>query len=191
MPPIGNAISLTGVTKTFGSTVAVDSLDLVVPTGALYGFIGPNGAGKTTTLHESCRSCSGSAESCRCWGGRQRSKPRIAWLSAGRARRISEEKAGVPTHGAAERLRDSRAEPRGCVARTLTSTACRTRNARSCSKGMLQKVQLISAVHTSRNLCYPRQKQFRRLDPVNMRLLRDLILAEHRRGERPSSFQPT
>ncbi len=44
------AISLSGVTKTFGSTVAVDSLDLAVPVGALYGFIGPNGAGKTTTL---------------------------------------------------------------------------------------------------------------------------------------------
>ena len=38
------------MTKTFGSTVAVDSLDLAVPVGALYGFIGPNGAGKTTTL---------------------------------------------------------------------------------------------------------------------------------------------
>ncbi|HUP40321.1 MAG TPA: ATP-binding cassette domain-containing protein [Vicinamibacterales bacterium] len=44
------AISLAGVTKTFGSTVAVDHLDLTVPMGALYGFIGPNGAGKTTTL---------------------------------------------------------------------------------------------------------------------------------------------
>jgi ABC-2 type transport system ATP-binding protein len=44
------AISLTGVTKTFGSTVAVDNLDLTIPKGALYGFIGPNGAGKTTTL---------------------------------------------------------------------------------------------------------------------------------------------
>ena len=44
------AISLTGVTKTFGSTIAVDNLDLEMPMGALYGFIGPNGAGKTTTL---------------------------------------------------------------------------------------------------------------------------------------------
>ena len=44
------AISLTGVTKTFGQTVAVRGLDLVVPRGALYGFIGPNGAGKTTSI---------------------------------------------------------------------------------------------------------------------------------------------
>src|SRR6478735_12368710 len=44
------AVLLSGVTKTFGSTRAVDHLDLVVPRGAVYGFIGPNGAGKTTTI---------------------------------------------------------------------------------------------------------------------------------------------
>ena len=43
-----DAIALRGVTKTFGETVAVRDLDLVVPQGALYGVIGPNGAGKTT-----------------------------------------------------------------------------------------------------------------------------------------------
>src|SRR5437899_2438909 len=44
------ALRLTGIRKTFGTTTAVDDLDLVVPTGALYGVIGPNGAGKTTTI---------------------------------------------------------------------------------------------------------------------------------------------
>ncbi len=36
--------------KIFGSTVAVDRLDLRVPRGMLYAFLGPNGAGKTTSL---------------------------------------------------------------------------------------------------------------------------------------------
>src|SRR5512136_2476857 len=45
-----DAIVLKGLTKTFGETVAVRDLDLVVPQGALYGVIGPNGAGKTTTI---------------------------------------------------------------------------------------------------------------------------------------------
>ena len=44
------AVELRGVTKTFGGTTAVASLDLTVPRGALYGFIGPNGAGKTTSI---------------------------------------------------------------------------------------------------------------------------------------------
>lgn len=39
-----------GLTKRYGSTVAVDSLDLTVRRGEVYGFLGPNGAGKTTTL---------------------------------------------------------------------------------------------------------------------------------------------
>ena len=44
------AIELRGVTKRFGSQVAVNQLDLKVPRGSIYGFIGPNGSGKTTTL---------------------------------------------------------------------------------------------------------------------------------------------
>ena len=45
-----HAVEIRAITKTFGSHVAVDSLDLVVPEGSVYGFIGPNGSGKTTTL---------------------------------------------------------------------------------------------------------------------------------------------
>ena len=38
------------LTKRYGTLTAVDSLDLRVRTGEVYGFLGPNGAGKTTTL---------------------------------------------------------------------------------------------------------------------------------------------
>ncbi|WP_310153195.1 ATP-binding cassette domain-containing protein [Phycicoccus sp. 3266] len=44
------AVRTDGLTKRFGSQVAVDSLDLRVPRGAVYGFLGPNGSGKTTTI---------------------------------------------------------------------------------------------------------------------------------------------
>ena len=44
------AIRTSGLTRRFGSQVAVDSVDLVVPQGAVYGFLGPNGSGKTTTI---------------------------------------------------------------------------------------------------------------------------------------------
>lgn len=45
------AISAEGLTKRYGDdVVAVDSLDLAVERGTVYGFLGPNGAGKTTTM---------------------------------------------------------------------------------------------------------------------------------------------
>lgn len=45
-----DAISADALTKRYGSTLAVDSLDLSIPPGTVYGFLGPNGAGKTTTI---------------------------------------------------------------------------------------------------------------------------------------------
>ena len=44
------AISITGLTRTFGSFTAVDNVDLEVPVGQIFGFLGPNGSGKTTTI---------------------------------------------------------------------------------------------------------------------------------------------
>ena len=43
-------ISIEHLTKTFGSTTAVDDLTLVCPPGEILAFLGPNGAGKTTTI---------------------------------------------------------------------------------------------------------------------------------------------
>jgi ABC-2 type transport system ATP-binding protein len=44
------AIEARGLTKQFGSVLALDHLDLVVPAGSIFGLLGPNGAGKTTTI---------------------------------------------------------------------------------------------------------------------------------------------
>ena len=56
-PPAGErgtamapAIATSGLVKTFGSTRALDGLDLTVETGEVHGFLGPNGAGKSTTI---------------------------------------------------------------------------------------------------------------------------------------------
>ena len=47
---MGSMIELTGLTKTFGRTRAVDGLTCSVEPGVVTGFLGPNGAGKTTTM---------------------------------------------------------------------------------------------------------------------------------------------
>lgn len=44
------AVSLRGVSKTFGETQAVKNLDLEIETGAIHGLLGPNGSGKSTTM---------------------------------------------------------------------------------------------------------------------------------------------
>ncbi len=43
-------ITLTGLTKRYGTFKAVDGIELTVQRGELFGFLGPNGAGKTTTF---------------------------------------------------------------------------------------------------------------------------------------------
>ncbi|MGN6150164.1 MAG: ABC transporter ATP-binding protein [Rhizomicrobium sp.] len=48
------AIDVHGLTKRFGAKVAVDHVDIAVPSGEVWGFLGPNGSGKTTTIRMLC-----------------------------------------------------------------------------------------------------------------------------------------
>ena len=45
-----HAIRTENLTRTYGSRRGIESVDLTIPEGSLYGFLGPNGAGKTTTI---------------------------------------------------------------------------------------------------------------------------------------------
>ena len=47
-------IDARGITKIYGKNKVVDSFDIRVPKGAIYGFLGPNGSGKTTTIRILC-----------------------------------------------------------------------------------------------------------------------------------------
>jgi len=50
-PSAGDVVlEVRGLTKRFGSTVAVDDLDLTIRRGEVLGFLGPNGSGKSTTV---------------------------------------------------------------------------------------------------------------------------------------------
>jgi ABC-2 type transport system ATP-binding protein len=56
MKPVagGSAIRAEGLTKRFGTFVAVDHVDLTIERGDIFGFLGPNGAGKSTTIRMLC-----------------------------------------------------------------------------------------------------------------------------------------
>lgn len=48
------AVSVSGLSRTFGDFRAVDGIDLTVARGEVFGFLGPNGAGKSTTIRMLC-----------------------------------------------------------------------------------------------------------------------------------------
>jgi len=60
-----SAIEVSNLTKSFGSLMAVDKLNITVESGEIFGLLGPNGAGKTTTISMLCtimKPTSGSAK---------------------------------------------------------------------------------------------------------------------------------
>ena len=48
------AVEARALSRTFGEVRAVDSIDLAIPAGEIYGFLGPNGAGKSTVVRMLC-----------------------------------------------------------------------------------------------------------------------------------------
>ena len=80
------AIRARGLTKTFGQLVAVNHLDLEVPSGQIYGFLGPNGSGKTTAIRMLCgllKPTSGGAQvlGLEVPGATNELKPRIGYMT--------------------------------------------------------------------------------------------------------------
>jgi ABC-2 type transport system ATP-binding protein len=178
------AISLSGVTKTFGSTVAVDDLELSVPMGALYGFIGPNGAGKTTTLRMIMSILFPDRGELSVLGrpAAIEAKDRIGYLPEERGVYRKMKVGAFLIYMARLKGVDDVSPAR--VAAWLDRVnlgGVQDKKCEDLSKGMLQKVQLIAAVLHEPDLLIL-DEPFSGLDPVNMRLLRELILAEHRRG---------
>jgi ABC-2 type transport system ATP-binding protein len=155
-----------------------------VPKGALYGFIGPNGAGKTTTLRMIMSILFPDRGEISVLGHRTAldAKDRIGYLPEERGVYRKMKVGAFLTYMA--RLKGVNDPSSSRVSDWLARVGLQEVQDKRCeelSKGMLQKVQLIAAVlHEPDLLIF--DEPFSGLDPVNMRLLRDLILAEHRRG---------
>ncbi len=182
---MASAIVLKNLRKAFGETVAVDDLDLTVPEGALYGVIGPNGAGKTTMIRMILSILFPDRGELTVLGrpSALEAKDRIGYLPEERGlykkMRVGEFLVYIArlkgmTGGGVQR------QVRQWLERVALGDAEHKR-CEDLSKGMQQKVQFVAAaIHRPDLLIL--DEPFSGLDPVNQRLLRDLVLEEHRRG---------
>jgi ABC-2 type transport system ATP-binding protein len=179
------AVELKNVTKTFGRVAAVRDLDLVIPLGGLYGFIGPNGAGKTTTIRliMSILFPDSGDITVLNYASALEAKNRIGYLPEERGvyRKM---RVGAFLHYMGS-LKGARDPELGRIIKTSLERVglggIERKRCEELSKGMLQKVQFVAAIIHKPDLLIL-DEPFSGLDPVSMRLLRDLVLEEHRRG---------
>jgi ABC-2 type transport system ATP-binding protein len=185
MSDVDPALRLSGVSKSFGRTPAVQRMDLEVPRGALYGVIGPNGAGKTTCIRMIMSILYPDQGELSVLGHRSalEAKDRIGYLPEERGvYRKMRVGAFLTYMGRLKGLSSSEAAERG--RRLLERVHLPDTIGKRCedlSKGMLQRVQIAAAIMHQPDLLIL-DEPFSGLDPVSVRLLRDLILEEHRRG---------
>jgi ABC-2 type transport system ATP-binding protein len=180
-----NAIVLKKVTKTFGDTIAVRDLDLVVPDGALYGVIGPNGAGKTTVIRMVLSILFADRGDVQVLGRHSAldAKDRIGYLPEERGlykkMRVEDflvymgRLKGLDGPDLERRVKEwlGRVELAGVERKRCEEL----------SKGMQQKVQFVAAVIHRPDLLIL-DEPFSGLDPVNVSILKEAFLEMKRRG---------
>ena len=179
------AIEIRGICKTFGSTRAIDDLHLVVPRGATYGLIGPSGAGKTTAIRMVMSILFPDSGTLRVLGhdSALEAKDRIGYQPEERGvyrkMRVSDFLIYIG------RLKGGARAAVGARARRLLERLALadawTKKCEDLSKGMLQRVQFVAAIINQPELLIL-DEPFGGLDPVSVRLLRELVAEEHRRG---------
>lgn len=188
-PGGSTAVRTSGLRKTFRGTVAVDRLDLDVPTGSVLGMLGPNGSGKTTTIRMILGLVQPTEGEVELLGypmpnGATHALPKVGALVEGpgfhpflsgedNLRRIA----------AAEPLLASRAIPTA-VADALTRvglTAAQHRKYRNYSLGMKQRLGLAAALLVPRELVVL-DEPTNGLDPAGTREIRKVIAELHEAG---------
>jgi ABC-2 type transport system ATP-binding protein len=179
------AVELRGVSKSYDSFQAVKPLDLVVPRGATYGLLGPNGAGKTTTIRMILRILQPDSGQILILGKPQSQEglDRIGYLP---------EERGVYKRMKVRRLLSFFAELKGIPARDskprieewlerLDLADRGDAKLQELSKGMSQKVQFIGSILHDPEIVIL-DEPFSGLDPINQRVLREIITELKARG---------
>lgn len=174
---MSSSVVLENVTKRFGSQVAVDGLDLQVPSGSIYGFIGPNGSGKTTTLRMILRIYKPDTGRVVVLGRDQgeAADERLGYLPEERGLYKRMTVRQVLRYFA--RLKGLR-HPDAKITQWLEQLGAASfekKKIEQLSKGMAQKVQFIAAVVAQPELVVL-DEPFSGLDPVNMEVLREAVL---------------
>jgi ABC-type multidrug transport system ATPase subunit len=179
-PPL--AIRTEGLTRRFGSHVAVNEVSLTVPQGAVYGFLGPNGSGKTTTIRLLLGLMNAHAGSISLLGGAMpvdaaRVLPRVGTLVEGPAfhnylsgqdnlRRLDAYDASTDPSTSAARI--------GAALERVGLSAAARKNFRRYSLGMKQRLGLAAALLRPRDLLIL-DEPTNGLDPQGTREVRGLI----------------
>ncbi|MCB2204560.1 ATP-binding cassette domain-containing protein [bacterium] len=177
------AVQLAHVTKSFRKHVAVDTLQLNVPYGSVYGFIGPNGSGKTTTLRMIMSILYPDAGDIRVLGERlsARIADRIGYMPEERGLyRRMKVRDFLVFYGSLKNGRNVRQQVDEWLER-LELTDWAGRKIETLSKGMSQKVQFIATVVARPDLVIL-DEPFAGLDPVNTDVMKDAILQLQKQG---------
>jgi ABC-2 type transport system ATP-binding protein len=178
-----NIIELSGVTKTYGSVVAVDNLSLKVPKGSIYGFIGPNGSGKTTSIRMIMKIIYPDKGKLLINGQEHDSKrlSNVGYLPEDRGL-YKKMKLGelLHFHGELNEGKDLKKWIDYWLKR-LDLTEYKDKKVETLSKGMKQKLQFIATILHQPELIIL-DEPFSGLDPVNADLLKDVILELQKKG---------
>lgn len=178
-----NIIELSGVTKTFGSVVAVNDLSLEVPKGSIYGFIGPNGSGKTTTIRMIMKIMYPDKGTLLVEGQDKKFErlKNVGYLPEERGL-YKKMKIGelLQFHG---ELNDGTDLPRRIDQwlERLDLRNYKEKKVETLSKGMRQKLQFIATILHQPELIIL-DEPFSGLDPVNADMMKDIILELQQKG---------
>ena len=186
LEPAGTQVSLAiktlGLTRRFGSHVAVNDVALEVPRGAIYGFLGPNGSGKTTTIRMLLGLMNPHAGSVEILGG---AMPARSGDVLSRVGTLVEGPAFHPYLSGTENLRrldefDATTDPRTSKERVAAAlervglTAAAKKNYRRYSLGMKQRLGIAAALLRPRDLLIL-DEPTNGLDPQGTREVRNLV----------------
>jgi ABC-2 type transport system ATP-binding protein len=179
------ALRLQGVTKQFGTHLAVAGLDLEVPKGSVFGLLGPNGSGKTTTIRMIMGILLPDSGVVELLGGR----PGV--LQNDRVGYLPEER-GVYRKMKVLDLLVFLGEIRGMDRRKAKKVATEwldrldliewaEKKTQDLSKGMQQKVQFIGTILHDPELLIL-DEPFSGLDPINQEVLEEIVREFQARG---------